>query len=60
VRNQLSVVRNGGSAGVRISSRDEASQVLLAIETGSADAALSGGLRSLRSVLAAGGVGEHA
>jgi hypothetical protein len=54
VRNQLSVVRNGGSATVCISSREEANQVLSAIATGGPDpAVLTGGLRSLRAALGA-------
>ena len=52
VRNQLSVARNGGSATVCISSREEARQVLTAIAAGSAHHdALSDGLRSLRIAL---------
>jgi hypothetical protein len=54
VRSQLSVVRNGGTAAVRISSRVEASEVLAAIATRCADPdALTGGLRSLRMALGA-------
>jgi len=52
VRNQLTVVRNGGRAIVSISSREEARQVLTAISAGCADpAALSPGLCSLRAAL---------
>jgi hypothetical protein len=59
VRNQLSVVRNGGSATICISSREEARQVLSAIATGGADpAALTHGLRSLRAALGGSGAGE--
>jgi len=53
VRNQLSTMRNGGSAGVAITTREEARQLLAAIATGSAQSmALSDGLSSLRSALA--------
>ena len=59
IRNQLSVVRNGGTAAVRISSREEASQVLAAITAGGADAtALTDGLRSLRTALGPSGADE--
>ena len=58
VRNQLSVVRNGGSAAVSISSREEAHQVLAAISTAGGDpSALTGGLRSLQTALGAAGTG---
>ena len=54
VRNQLSVLRHGGSGAVSISTRDESRQVLAAIAAGSADReALTGGLRSLRAALGA-------
>jgi len=59
VRNQLSVARKGGSATVRISSREEARHVLTAIATGGTDpAALTGGLRSLKAALGASGGDE--
>jgi hypothetical protein len=52
VRNQLSVMRNGGSGCVSITTREEARQLLAAIATGSAQSvALSDGLRSLRTAL---------
>jgi hypothetical protein len=60
VRNQLSVVRNGGRGSVSIS-RDEARHVLAAIATGGADpTALTGGLRALRTALDASGPVEAA
>jgi hypothetical protein len=52
VRNQLSVVRNGGSGAVSISSSKEASEVLAALSSSSVDPdELTGGLRSLRVAL---------
>jgi hypothetical protein len=56
IRNQLSVVRNGGSATICISSREEASQVLAAIAASGTDPAqLTEGLHSLRAALNASG-----
>jgi hypothetical protein len=52
VRNQLSVLRHGGSGVVSIATWEEGRQVLTAITAGSADQeALTGGLRSLRTAL---------
>ena len=52
LRNQLSVVRNGGSGAVSISTHEEGRQVLAALVTGGTDPeALSGGLRSLMTAL---------
>ena len=52
VRNQLSVLRHGGSGGVSIATREEGRQVLEAIAAGCADReALTGGLHSLRTAL---------
>jgi hypothetical protein len=59
LRNQLSVVRNGGSAAVSISTHEEGRQVLAALATGGADpAALTGGLRSLMTALDENGTKE--
>jgi hypothetical protein len=55
LRNQLSVVRNGGSGAVSISTHEEGRQVVAALATGGA---LTGGLRSLMTALGESGEEE--
>ena len=52
VRNQLSVIRRGGTGAVSLSTREERRQVLDALAAGSLGAGvLSAGLRSLQRAL---------
>jgi len=52
VRNQLSVIRRGGSGAVLLSTPEERRQVLDAVDTGGRGPdALSGGLRALKAAL---------
>ena len=57
VRNQLRVIRQGGSGDVKLATREERQEVLQAIEIGCRSlGSLTGGLRSLKMALTEGDV----